>query len=272
MKAAQLFRYSSIALLIPSTLIGFIWPFFATSQALANRAEWFFLISTTISIFLIVSLVATDDLGSKNVAFLGILSALVAALRPLGIGAIGIEPMWFLLILAARVMGPTFGFLLGALSMSLSALLTGGIGPWLVYQVFAAAIIGFGVGVIPKRAHGKLELALLAIYGAIAAEVFGILMDLQFWPWALGLETQLSYIPNGDIATNLNRFIVFHFATSMAWDIPRAILTSTLIILSAPAILGALRRTKFRAAFVTPIEFVDSKNAAIERAKELKAL
>ena len=58
----------------------------------------------------------------------------------------------------------------------------------------------------------------------------------------------------------------------MAWDVPRAILTSTLIILSAPAILGALRRTKFRAAFVTPIEFVESKSAAIERAKELKAL
>ena len=75
-----------------------------------------------------------------------------------------------------------------------------------------------------------------------------------------------------DIATNLNRFIVFHFATSMAWDIPRAILTSSLIILTAPSILGALRRTKFRAAFVTPIEFVDSKNAAIERAKELRAL
>jgi len=97
-------------------------------------------------------------------------------------------------------------------------------------------------------------------------------MDLQFWPWALGLDTQLSYIPQSDIVTNLHRFIIFHFATSMAWDIPRAILTSTLIIFSAPAILGALRRTKFRAAFVTPIEFVESKSAAIERAKELKAL
>ena len=255
MKATQLFRYSCIALLIPSTLIGFIWPFFATSQALANRAEWFFLLSTTISIFLIISLVATDDLGSKNVAFLGILSALVAALRPLGIGAIGIEPMWFLLILAARVMGPTFGFLLGALSMTLSALLTGGIGPWLGYQVFAAAIIGFGAGVIPKSAAGKMELALLAIYGAIAAEVFGILMDLQFWPWSLGSGTELSYKVGAPITENLSRFFSYHFVSALAWDIPRAIITVALILIAGRPVLNALRRARHKAAFVTHIEF-----------------
>jgi energy-coupling factor transport system substrate-specific component len=263
MRIAQLSRYSSIALLIPSTLIGFLWPFFATSQALANRAEWFFLLSTTISIFLIVSLVATDDLGSKNVAFLGILSALVAALRPLGIGAIGIEPMWFALILAARVMGPTFGFLLGALSMSLSALLTGGIGPWLGYQVFAAAIIGFGVGVIPRSARGKLELALLAIYGAIAAEVFGILMDLQFWPWSLGSGTELSYQVGAPLAENLSRFFSYHFVSALAWDIPRAVITVTLILIAGRPVLNALRRARHKAAFVTHIEFEELANVRL---------
>lgn len=180
--------------------------------------------------------------------------------------------MWFVLILSARVFGSSFGFILGITSILTSALLTGGIGPWLGYQLFAAGWIGLFAGWLPKKIRGKPEIFLLVLYAIAASFIFGLLMDLQFWPWALGLETQLSYIPNGDIATNLNRFIVFHFATSMAWDIPRAILTSSLIILTAPSILGALRRTKYRAAFVTPIEFVDSKNAAIERAKELKAL
>jgi len=50
--------------------------------------------------------------------------------------------MWFVLILSARVFGPSFGFLLGALSMFLSALITGGFGPWLAYQSFAAGWIG----------------------------------------------------------------------------------------------------------------------------------
>jgi energy-coupling factor transport system substrate-specific component len=256
-------RVALISLLVPSTLIGFLWPFFVSSQAAANKAEWFFLISTTISIALIISLVATDDLGSKNVAFLGILSALVAALRPLGIGAIGIEPMWFALILAARVMGPTFGFLLGALSMSLSALLTGGIGPWLGYQVFAAAIIGCGVGVIPRNVRGKFELALLALYGAVAAELFGILMDLQFWPWALGSGTELSYLAGAPIAENLSRFFSYHFISALAWDIPRAIITVTLILLAGRPALNALRRARHKAAFLTHVEFQELANVRL---------
>lgn len=256
-------RVALISLLVPSTLIGFLWPFFVSSQAAANKAEWFFLVSTTISIGLIISLVATDDLGSKNVAFLGILSALVAALRPLGIGAIGIEPMWFALILAARVMGPTFGFLLGALSMSLSALLTGGIGPWLGYQVFAAAIIGCGVGVIPRNLRGKLELALLALYGAVAAELFGILMDLQFWPWALGSGTELSYLAGAPIGENLSRFFSYHFVSALAWDIPRAIITVTLILLAGRPALNALRRARHKAAFLTHVEFQELANVRL---------
>jgi energy-coupling factor transport system substrate-specific component len=208
----------------------------------------------------LVSLVASDDLGSKNVAFLGILSALVAALRPLGIGAIGIEPMWFALILSARVMGPTFGFLLGALSMLLSALLTGGIGPWLGYQVFAAAIIGFGVGVVPKKVRGKSEIALLALYGAIAAEVFGIMMDLQFWPWALGSSTELSYLAGAPLSENLDRFFSYHFLSALAWDVPRAVITVLLITLAGKPALNALRRARHRAAFVTEIEFRELAN------------
>jgi energy-coupling factor transport system substrate-specific component len=256
-------RYASISLLIPSTLIGFLWPFLVTSQSLANKAEWFFLISTTISIFLIVSLVATDDMGSKNVAFLGILVALVAALRPLGIGAIGIEPMWFALILASRVMGPTFGFLLGALSMTLSALLTGGIGPWLGYQVFAAAIIGVGVAIIPRNLRGKSELALLAFYGAVAAELFGILMDLQFWPWSLGSGTELSYQVGAPIGENLSRFFSYHFISALAWDIPRALITVTLILIAGKPTLNALRRARHKAAFVSHVEFEELANVRL---------
>ena len=80
-------------------------------------------------------------------------------------------------------------------------------------------------------------------------------MDLQFWPWVLGSNTQLSYIPGGALSENLSRFITFHFASSMAWDIPRAFLTSVLIVATATPFLQALRRTYFKAAFLTPIEF-----------------
>jgi energy-coupling factor transport system substrate-specific component len=251
----RLLRPTLIGALIPSTLLGFLWPFFVTSSNLAHKASWFFVATTTISVFLIVALVANDDLGSKSVAFLGILSALIAALRPLGIGAIGIEPMWFALILAARAMGPTFGFLLGALSMLLSALLTGGIGPWLGYQVFAAALIGFGVGVIPSKIRGKAEIILLAIYGAISAEIFGIAMDLQFWPWSLGSGTELSYRAGAPLRENFSHFISYHYLSALAWDLPRATITVILILIAGKSALNALRRARHRAAFLTEIEF-----------------
>jgi energy-coupling factor transport system substrate-specific component len=253
-------RAVAIAALIPSTFLGFCWPFLVANERQADWASWFFFASTTFTVLLLISMVASDDLGSKNVAFLGILSALVAALRPLGIGAIGIEPMWFALILAARVMGPTFGFLLGALSMLLSALLTGGIGPWLGYQVFAAAVIGFCVGVIPEKIRGKGEIFLLALYGVIAAEAFGIMMDLQFWPWALGTGTELSYVAGAPVSENLDRFFSYHFLSALAWDIPRAIITVVLILLAGKPALNALRRARHRAAFVSEVEFKELAN------------
>jgi energy-coupling factor transport system substrate-specific component len=251
----NLIRRGSIASMVVLACTGFIWPFFVSSPTIAHKASWFFLLSTALSALLLVSLVAHDDLGSKNIAFLGILAALIAALRPLGIGAIGIEPMWFALILASRVMGPTFGFLLGAISMSLSALLTGGIGPWLGYQVFAAAIIGFGIGIIPRRVRGNTEILLLAIYGAIAAEFFGILMDLQFWPWSLGGDTELSYKAGAQLSTNVSHFISYHYLSALAWDLPRAIITVTLICIAGKAALNALRRARHRAAFLTHPQF-----------------
>lgn len=236
---------------------GFFWPFLVANKSLADHASWFFLATTPLVVALLAILISEDQLGSKNVAFLGILVALIAALRPLGIGAIGIEPMWFALILASRVMGPTFGFLLGSLSMVLSALLTGGIGPWLAYQVFAAAIVGAGVGVIPSRFTGKLELALLALYGICAAELFGIAMDLQFWPWSLGSSTELSYRAGAPIGENFSHFIQYHFLSALAWDIPRAVLTAFLIIVAGKPVLNALHRARHKAAFLTSAEFAE---------------
>jgi energy-coupling factor transport system substrate-specific component len=167
--------------------------------------------------------------------------------------------MWFILILSARVFGASFGFLLGIISMFASALLTGGVGPWLGYQIFAAAWIGMMAGSLPKQMRGKSEIFMLAIYGAIASMLFGILMDLQFWPWTLGTGTQLSYLPGGEISENISRFFSFHFLTAMAWDIPRAIFTSTLILITGRSILSALNRTHTRAAFLAPIAFTQSR-------------
>jgi energy-coupling factor transport system substrate-specific component len=263
-KTGSIFAFrgaSTVALIATSVVsaLGFLWPFFVSEKQ--SHPQWLFLIATPFALLLLFISVSNDELDSKSIALLAVLSALIAALRPMGTGAVGIEPMWFVLILAARVFGASFGFLLGALSMLISALITGGFGPWLAYQAFAAGWIGLGVALIPRKLQGWREIFTLALYGIFAAEFFGIAMDLQFWPWALGTDSQLSYLAGAPLASNMAHFIAYHFLSSMAWDIPRAVFTATLIAVTGKPVLHTLRRAYTKAAFLTPIEF-------IERAKE----
>lgn len=272
------FRARSLAVLVIASIISaycFLWPFFLNAHSSAHHVnnQILSIIGVPIALAVLIVDISNERLDAKSVALLGVLAALTAALRPMGAGAVGIEPMWFILILSARVFGPAFGFVLGVIAMFVSAFITGGFGPWLAYQMFAAGWVGLGAGLLPQRLgkreiRGKIEIVLLAIYGIFAALLFGLLMDLQFWPWALGANTQLSYVPGAGIATNAHRFIIFHFASSMAWDVPRAFVTSMLTVITAPAVLFAMRRTKRRASFQSPIEFKASEAALIGREKE----
>ncbi len=255
-------KRSAIALSLTAaiTAAGFFWPFIFNASHHQGRTQWFFWIAVPIALALLIVELSNERLDAKSVALLGVLAALTAALRPMGAGAAGMEPMWFILILSARAFGAAFGFILGITALFVSAFITGGFGPWLAYQMFAAGWIGLGAGALPHRLgkfriRGASEIVLLVIYGIFAALIFGALMDLQFWPWALGSQTQLSYIAGGQTSTNLHRFIIFHFASSMAWDIPRAVITSALLIMTAPTLLSALRRTQRCASFLAPIEF-----------------
>ena len=281
-RTSDIYRFnvrSSLAL-GAATLVsigGFLWPFLFNAAGNQSRTQLFFWISVPLALALLIVELSNDRLDAKSVALLVVLAAITAALRPMGAGAVGIEPMWFILILSARVFGAAFGFILGISALLVSAFLTGGFGPWLAYQMFAAGWVGLGAGALPQRIgrfalRGKSEILLLLFYGAIAALIFGALMDLQFWPWALGANTQLSYLPGGPSATNLHRFIVFHFASSMAWDVPRAFITSALVVIAGPTVLSALRRTQRRAAFLAPIEFREASQNAIERVRAQKEL
>ena len=113
LKTSDIYRFSrrsQITLFSVSifTLAGFTWPFFAPDQSSARFAQYFFWIAIPFTFFLLLAQLSDKSLDAKSVALLGMLAALIAALRPLGAGAVGLEPMWFLLILAARVFGSAF--------------------------------------------------------------------------------------------------------------------------------------------------------------------
>jgi energy-coupling factor transport system substrate-specific component len=233
--------------------IAFGWPLLrvpAPGIGHDTDAPLIFLILLPILVIVILSEVASGGIDSKALAMLGVLSAIGAALRPLGAGTAGIETTFFLLIVAGRVFGPGFGFVLGSTTLFASALITGGVGPWLPFQMFAASWVGLGAGLLPA-ARGRAEIAMLAVYAALAAMAFGLLMNLWFWPFVVGEDTAISYLPGAPILENLHRLLLYSLATSMGWDIMRAITNVILIVLAGPAVLGVLRRVARRAAFGT---------------------
>ncbi|GAC1442173.1 MAG: hypothetical protein NVS3B26_08240 [Mycobacteriales bacterium] len=184
------------------------------------------------------------------------LSALGAALRRLGAGTVGVETVFFLLVLAGRVFGPGSGFVLGTTTtLVASALLTGGVGPWLPFQMLGGAWFGLGAGLRP-RVPGRAEIALLAGYSAVASLLYGALLNLSFWPFALASSTRLSFNATRGVVHNLHTFLLFNLSTSMGWDLGRSLTTATLVVLTGPAVLVALRRASRRAAFQAPVDFV----------------
>ncbi len=248
----------SIALFSIVGLLAFTWPLVAApeSAAVAHASDAPLLFAVVMPLLLIVVLAQVNDGGmdAKSIAMLGVLSAVIAALRPLGGGAAGLEPTWVILILGGRALGPGFGFCLGALSMFASALVTGGVGPWLPFQMLGAAWVGFGAGLLP-RASGRRELGMLAAYGAVACLLYGFLLNLWFWPFTAGLPEQLSFAAGAPVAENLMAWIRFCLVTSLGYDIPRMVLTVVLILVAGRPVLIALRRMARAAAFEAPVVF-----------------
>ncbi|MDP9443673.1 MAG: ECF transporter S component [Actinomycetota bacterium] len=159
------------------------------------------------------------------------------------------NPAILLLVLAGR----GFGFVLGALTVFAGGLVTGGVGPWLPFQMFGLGWVGFFAGCLP-RASGSREVWLLGGYGVVAGLGYGMLLNLWFWPFA-SYAPELTYVAGAPLAENLHRYLVFWLTTSLGWDVPRGVLSLVLILVAGRPVLRALRRGARRAAFDAPVEF-----------------
>lgn len=204
----------------------------------------------------VLAQLSEGGLDARALALLGVLSAVNAVLRALSPGLSGVELVFFLLILAGRVYGPGFGFVLGCTSLFASALMTAGVGPWLPYQMVVSAWVGLFAGLLPRRVRGRAEIAMLAAYGVVAAYAFGLLLNLSGWPFLLGVELpghggDLSYVVGAPLGENLHRFLVYTLLTSTGgWDTVRAITNATAIVVLGPSVLAVLRRASRRALLV----------------------
>ncbi|MBC8161465.1 MAG: ECF transporter S component [Roseiflexaceae bacterium] len=199
-----------------------------------------------------------EMLGAKAVALLGILVAINAALRFAEVavpGPGGFTPIFVLILLSGYVFGGKFGFLMGTMTLLVSALITGGVGPWLPYQMFAAGWAGLSAPLLWPlarllRLEGRMgEVVLLAGFGALWGFAYGAIMNLWFWPFTIGPAVQ-SWTPGISAAETLQRYLAFYLLTSFVWDALGAVGNSLLILLFGAPIVRTLRRFHARLTFV----------------------
>lgn len=231
--------------------VAFGWPLILTPESGVSPTQAPILFATVLPLVLaiVLSEVAGGRMDAKVLAMLGVLAAVGTILRPLSAGTAGFELIFFLMILAGRVYGAGFGFALGAITLFTSALITSGVGPWLPYQMLAAGFVGLFAGLLP-RAGGTAELVLLCGYGMVSAFAYGWVMDFSFWPFGIGNDTQLSFDPAVGPLENLHRFVLYNIATSMGWNLGRALTNAVVIALLGVPLLRLLRRSARRASFV----------------------
>lgn len=230
----------------------FVWPFLGVGAPAAAAA-------VAVAVGTVAALVAmelaTRRLDARSFALLVSLCAIDAGARAALVSGIGgFSPIFLLILCGGYVFGPSYGFLLGATSLLVSALVTGGLGPWLPYQLFAVGWVGVAAGwagqsrrwvVTSGRRPTPRDVGLLAAVGVLSGYGFGLVMDL--WDWTFfSASPGLGFRPGmgpGEIAAH---FVRFYLATSVVYDSFRAVGNAVLVIALGLPVLMALARLRAR--------------------------
>lgn len=260
------FSIPSLLLYILTTLIGvtaFLYPFFLpelaqlegfAAAAHANDAP---LLLGGLTVICVGVLLIEAQGMSSNARFIALLAILVAfnsALRFLEValpGPGGFTPIFFLITLGGYVFGAPFGFLLGALTLLVSAFITGGVGPWLPYQMITAGWVGLTapicrpfVGLIRGESKGR-EMVILTLFGVLWGFLYGVIINIWFWPYSTGAATMYWEAGIGWRET-VARYSVFYIATSAWWDLFGALGNGLLMATFGIPVLRVLRRFRHR--------------------------
>lgn len=250
-----------------SAVIGvaaFAYPFVLPQTALADTAHTAdapllttFLIVISLAVLLVE--VQGQAVSAKVVSALGVLVAITAVLRFAEViipvfG--GFTPIFVPIILAGYVFGARFGFLLGTMALLASGLVTGGVGPWLPYQMFTAGWVGMSAGWLPHPQNQRAQLIMLAGFGLLWGILFGVIMNLYFWPFVVD-GSATSWQPGRGVWDGIGRYAAFYAVTSLVWDVGRAAGNVVLIlVLGMPTVRALLR---FRDRFQFKVEGTGQK-------------
>ena len=268
-------------------VLAFIYPFFtpASSAAplgLAHGQDAPLMTAALVGLSVVALLLELQGqtISAKTVAMLGVLVAITSVLRFIEVAVPmpgGFSPIFAPIILAGYVFGSRFGFLMGVFTLVTSALITGGVGPWLPYQMFTAGWAGLTAGWLSRIMHHAsrimhhasrftfhapdaayqapgsqrrltLDIVFLCLFGFAWGLLYGVIINVYFWPLAMGW-TEQTWTPGIGLGETLARYAVFYVATSLAWDLARAVGNVALILLLGTPMAQALIRFRRRFHF-----------------------
>lgn len=256
-------------LVIVIGVAAFGWPFLLHSDAAPSVGHAADAPIVTAAVVAVAVAAVALELRSRTmngaaIAILGVLSASAGLLRLLDLPGGG-SGMFFLVILAGAAFGARFGLLLGLSAMATSALVTGGVGPWLPFQMLALAWMAAGAGVVGaviRRWPLRTQVGVLAVYGWVWGFLYGGIMNLWFWPFVTD-GGALSYLPGAPLGEVVRRYAAFYAVTSFGWDAAGALANAVLVALTGTRLLPLLRGYAGR---LTPL--VEFSGPAAEEEKE----
>jgi energy-coupling factor transport system substrate-specific component len=256
----------AIGIFIISTFIGvgvFLYPlilpatleFAGPVQGDFQQSQAITMVLLTLTIGVLLLEMQGQETSAKTIAALGLLIASTSVLRFIEVaipGPGGFSPIFIPIIIAGYVFGARFGFLMGSLTMLVSALLTGGVGPWLPYQMFAVGWVGLTAGLLPQVDNNLGQIAMLAGFAFIWGLLYGLIMNLYYWPFLSGGGVETGQIVEG-FRASMASYGAFYLTTSFVWDLTRAIGNLVLMIaLGLPAVRALQRfRDKFQFQVIT---------------------
>jgi energy-coupling factor transport system substrate-specific component len=261
-------RALSTGIFVMTTLIGlvaFLYPFWLpmvrqssiTGQAHAQDSPLMLTLLVGVCFVVLLLEVQGQATSAKLIALLGMLIAINSILRFMEAAFPlpgGFSPIFFLIVATGYIFGPRFGFLMGALTMLVSSLITGLMGPWLPYQMFTAGWVGMSaplcrptVWMLNGRGNWR-EVWVLALFGGFWGLVYGLIINLWFWPFATGPASQY-WEPGIALLEIFQRYAMFYITTSLVWDVARSIGNIILTLTLGLPTLAALRRFQARFTF-----------------------
>ncbi|MGD2178214.1 MAG: ECF transporter S component [Anaerolineae bacterium] len=286
-------------------ILAFIYPFFTPAAAarhgMGRRLDAPLVTAALVGLSVVALLVELQgrSLSAKTVAMLGVLVALTSVLRFLEVAFPmpgGFSPIFAPIIIAGYVFGGRFGFLMGTFTLLASALITGGVGPWLPYQMFTAGWagltagwlrgipnLGLGTGRGRRRSSGftfhatantqrvtRSSILILCAFGFIWGLLYGAIINVYFWPFAIGPAEQ-AWVPGIGLGEIMARYGAFYAVTSLAWDLARAVGNVALILVLGVPMIKALERFRRRFNFAVEVRESPPLQSTDRNAVEVEA-